>query len=544
MTYKLLKVVFCFSVLAIIFIGCTKDSESIITEVEKVELENNKPNSVNATNFSTYGYIERENKLISQLINRTYDPHIETVINDLLIKDASEPFIDALVDAFGYPSWQYAMIPDQLGGSLGITAFMKTTDNFISAIMTSAIRSDGSVEYGIYPREVILSSTYDLSLSNLITVTQASILTNSIFTEIDCDLQNKLLEEVEQAIEEDGLKMPQISDSRDCLEITVEWEQCTDYYSVSGDGSSTYLYSSCTTWNETYTTGCNGGYPGDNPGSGWVVPPDDGTGGPIINPNDDGQDTNTDSDNNNNNDNENPPTFEDELCNLYPLNCDCIRSLENKGSSETPDIRELIATSGNLIDPCNPGIDVLENAISKACSENSGSLTLSSLEEHLKVDKITNNLTDLRLKCIFEELTLDSDNIFCNSFENFLGNTEIDLNLQNSEQVVGYAQTTYYDENSPYGNTVDIAFNQNQMEQHCELTIVGAFLHEGIHAEMFRQLNDPNLNPNDFASVWDAYDSNISDHENMAQAYINNLINALEKRFGTKYSYDQYEAIA
>ncbi len=139
---------------------------------------------------------------------------------------------------------------------------------------------------------------------------------------------------------------------------------------------------------------------------------------------------------------------------------------------------------------------------------------------------------------------MGSDKIFCNTYENFLGNSVIDLNLQNSEQVIGYAQTTYYDETSPYGNTVDVAFNQNQMSDHCEITIVGSFLHEGIHAEMFRQLNDPNLDPNDFASIWDEYDSEISDHENMAKEYIDNLIEALTKRFGDKYSYEEYEAIA
>lgn len=70
------------------------------------------------------------------------------------------------------------------------------------------------------------------------------------------------------------------------------------------------------------------------------------------------------------------------------------------------------------------------------------------------------------------------------------------------------------------------------------------FLHEGIHAEKFRQLNDSRLNPDDIASIWSEYDNNISDHKNMTQTYIDNLISSLEKRFSSKYTYEEYEAIA
>ena len=118
--------------------------------------------------------------------------------------------------------------------------------------------------------------------------------------------------------------------------------------------------------------------------------------------------------------------------------------------------------------------------------------------------------------------------------------------VQNSDQVVGLAITTPYflTENSPYGNIIDIAFNQNQLEGLCEVTVVAVFLHEGIHAEMFKLLNDPDIDPEDFETIWGEYETNISQHENMANSYIGVLASSLKQRFGNRYTDEEYEAIS
>lgn len=61
---------------------------------------------------------------------------------------------------------------------------------------------------------------------------------------------------------------------------------------------------------------------------------------------------------------------------------------------------------------------------------------------------------------------------------------------------------------------------------------------------MFRRLNDVSINPNDFATIWEEYNRNISQHENMAESYISILANALKERFGDRYTDKEYEAIA
>ncbi len=72
----------------------------------------------------------------------------------------------------------------------------------------------------------------------------------------------------------------------------------------------------------------------------------------------------------------------------------------------------------------------------------------------------------------------------------------------------------------------------------------GTFLHEAIHAEMKRQLNDLSLNEESFDKIWDAWDDQINHHENMANSYINEIVSALALRFGDRYTQNEYEAIA
>ncbi len=376
----------------ILLFACSKDTHTSAVKKSGMDIESEELHSPKVSDFLTKGFIEKENKHISNPSDRVYDPHIEAVINDLYTKDAQDPFIEALVDAYGYPSWQYAIVPDQMEGALAITAFMHTTDDFVSAVMTSAIREDGSVDYGFYPREAVLSATYDLPLSNLITVTQNVMLADTIFNTVDCELQDKLLEEIEDKIEEDGLKLPESDDSRDCLEVSITWEQCTDYYSVSGDGTTTFLYTSCTTWTETYTTGCGTGYPGDNPGGGTTTTNnDDGAnGGPRPDPIEDGGDQEEDEDNGTTN--TDTRTAIERLCDAYPADCDCIMTADNESDAKL--IHRLITDHDDLLDPCNPGSSIMKNILSSVCAKNNGNLTSSTLLEEINTTLMDNPLID------------------------------------------------------------------------------------------------------------------------------------------------------
>lgn len=56
--------------------------------------------------------------------------------------------------------------------------------------------------------------------------------------------------------------------------------------------------------------------------------------------------------------------------------------------------------------------------------------------------------------------------------------------------------------------------------------------------------NDPNLDPNDLPAIWDHFEQNHSDHDNMADSYINEIMAAFKSRYGNRYTDIQYEAMA
>ena len=225
-------------------------------------------------------------------------------------------------------------------------------------------------------------------------------------------------------------------------------------------------------------------------------------------------------------------------------------NLEVAVSSKVSEFDQAIADIRNsdISDPCNPDLssdDIADNAI--AAMNESGGCGVDALESVMTGnDHIINYLTDIRLKCIYDKLLLGSDNVFCSTFENFLGDTDIDLTLSNSIQSTANATTTPYflASGSNQGNTINISINTNQIQDFCEIVIVGLFLHEGLHAEMFRLLNDPSININDFSSIWSEYDEKIDQHDNMAELYIYQLKLALKERFGSRYTDQQYEAVA
>lgn len=219
-----------------------------------------------------------------------------------------------------------------------------------------------------------------------------------------------------------------------------------------------------------------------------------------------------------------------------------------------PFIKETIENN-SITDPCNPNIsakEILSNSFIDKCINNKNlSTSINSIDELLEIlgndgnEYIYDFLTDEKLKCIYENYLVGSDNqVYCNTFSNFFGSTTFNLYLQNFNDLAALASTTFYEGDADHGSYVQIAFGTNQLEGYCEITVALVFLHEGIHAEMYRQLNDPSIDPNDKAAIWDAWKYNQNDHENMAEAYIGSLMSALKSIFGNRYTDLEYEAIA
>ncbi|MGK0315275.1 MAG: PBP1b-binding outer membrane lipoprotein LpoB, partial [Saprospiraceae bacterium] len=97
--------------LLIIFNSCS--AEFTDNNDNNINLQPNELESDNQimTDFSTIGFIESFLKNgVSGSISRSLSKETQAIIDDLIAKDAVDPFIDQMVYNFGYPSWQNILL--------------------------------------------------------------------------------------------------------------------------------------------------------------------------------------------------------------------------------------------------------------------------------------------------------------------------------------------------------------------------------------------------------------------------------------------------
>lgn len=141
----------------IIFNSCS--AEFTDNNDNNINLQPNELESDNQimTDFSTIGFIESFLKNgVSGSISRSLSKETQAIIDDLIAKDAVDPFIDQMVYNFGYPSWQNILLSEYETYGQGVTAFLKPNTSGVSAVMYSAKQNDGSYLYSTYSREDIL----------------------------------------------------------------------------------------------------------------------------------------------------------------------------------------------------------------------------------------------------------------------------------------------------------------------------------------------------------------------------------------------------
>ena len=216
------------------------------------------------------------------------------------------------------------------------------------------------------------------------------------------------------------------------------------------------------------------------------------------------------------------------------VNChDQMVYMSDQTGLSAEEIEEIINPGGGF----NPLCDCTEDPESGSFEECVEERVCEDIEE-----KIFPNISDSRIQCIYDKMWNNAvDNIWCYSITNFLGTTKVDLYID-SHISASVAQVTPLSEDD-YGQALQLTMNPYQLDGYCEVTVTGIFLHEAIHAEMWRQIKNPDIDPNDVQLIWGEYDLQSSQHENMT-TYINAIVNALKMRFGNRYSDLEYEAIA
>lgn len=238
-----------------------------------------------------------------------------------------------------------------------------------------------------------------------------------------------------------------------------------------------------------------------------------------------------------------------------------------------PNLRKTIVDLVNtqLMNPCEPTLspgDLISQAISDACEESEGSgsggegaddeeVNLGDSDNHIFIEDLEETTPEhilldssftgnQKLNCLWQKLVQDDNPLFCTTLSNFFGDSEFDLELTTAEFIDEANAYTIMTESKNY---IEIRFNQDNIENRCNISIHKTILHEGVHAEMYRKIKliteYENVNPNDFSTLWEAYRSSKQwSHDYMSIWYLDKIEIALKDIYGDQYTDEQYSAIA
>ncbi|MEZ4909687.1 MAG: hypothetical protein R2774_02380 [Saprospiraceae bacterium] len=174
-------------------------------------------------------------------------------------------------------------------------------------------------------------------------------------------------------------------------------------------------------------------------------------------------------------------------------------------------------------------------------------MTVSDFMEYFNdamegVDYIDNNITNKRLKCLWDKLMNSNNNVICDQISYYEGKTKLNLSIW-SQSFNGANGATTIDDNGQ----VAIQFNENNLKDKCDIEILKTMIHESVHAGILNVVKGTHVNGWGVKDVPDLkyYYDNFTDfhHEYMAGVYFDNLVQSLKQIYGNKYSDAEYEAL-
>lgn len=136
---------------------------------------------------------------------------------------------------------------------------------------------------------------------------------------------------------------------------------------------------------------------------------------------------------------------------------------------------------------------------------------------------------------------MKSTNAVIDILDKFENSSWVDLCIDASLSTSANAQTAVD------GSNVNINFNTSKLGR-SQLSIARTFLHELVHAELFRKVKSVggNVSQNDFPGIFDYYRRYVENwqHQQMAAHYINTIANGLSLFDGGSNQLSYYKNIA
>lgn len=153
-----------------------------------------------------------------------------------------------------------------------------------------------------------------------------------------------------------------------------------------------------------------------------------------------------------------------------------------------------------------------------------------------KVEKIDDtNLIDPKIKCLNTKLNSSGSSFIKDILKNFKGESDVDIKIESADKVYGPTGNEVNATTSPIRNgiiTIEISVDKSSVSP--ALAVARTLIHEYIHADMFRKINEDNelhKYPK-FKETYDKYkDAKFKatpQHNTMADLYINQMRDALK----------------
>lgn len=201
----------------------------------------------------------------------------------------------------------------------------------------------------------------------------------------------------------------------------------------------------------------------------------------------------------------------------------------------------------NIIDVCNRlNTQALLNNVLSDCGQGCSVPEFEELlekEDRIIIDPSFSN--NEKMNCVWEKFTSNDNNVLCDMTSYFFGASIIDLKYTVEDFRFDEANARTSDKEINSKGVIKIRFNQEYVETSCEVSLTKTLIHENIHAEMYRVLNDPTININDFAAIYEADRQRRGwQHEVMSEYFRDKIEQSLKSIYGSIYTDTEYEALA
>lgn len=237
---------------------------------------------------------------------------------------------------------------------------------------------------------------------------------------------------------------------------------------------------------------------------------------------------------------------------LLNLNSSQSEALNNSGFSTIEELYS-ISQCGTLsfCPTVTDQNDIIETIV-KNLLNTTGSINNDSFLNDLEgsydfIQKFSSFENNAKANCIWDKIMESNNELMCNTLDNFIGDSDLDIVLYADPFISGDSRCGYAE---PLSNTshpaVGIFINPDCIAEYCNAELLKTILHESIHAEIIRRIEVGPFSDLEqlYPEMMSYYDDPNFHHEYMASEWYSVLLSAIKDFFPEGFTEEEYEVMA